>query len=204
MTDKDDIIRGVRDALDGILEKTKEAGRDQLESTKWWTNQVMAELCVWGLKKGFLVCASSMKDAEMIALAQKYGGKIQGEWLYDLTCLEYHDDGRLKRIPLVAESEWGNSLDIDDDFHKLILARADVRVMVCNGNYYRTEGKPSIESGKLGDFRKYITECEHTQTGDTYLFAARLHEGEGRRSVNHRFDYHRFDASTTTCFRPVS
>ena len=209
MRDKDIIIRGVQDSLDGMLKKTKEAGPDQLESTKWWTRQVMTALCAWGIKnlnKRFWIGASGIGDAEGIKkLARDYGGKIQGEWLYDLTFLEY-DDGYeyLKRIPLVAESEWKDPYEIEDDFQKLLAARADVRLMVFNGNWYRTdeprssEGKTSIESDGLKRLIKYITECEHTQAGDTYLFAARLHEDEGGRSANHRFDYHRFDAPSKT------
>ena len=202
MSDKDFIIRGVQDSLDGMLKETKEVEPEQLESTKWWTKQVMTALCSWGiknLKKGFWVGASIIRDeVDMKELARNNGGKIGGEWLYDLTFLEY-DDECLKRVPLVAESEWNDRKDkIFEDFEKLLVARADVRVMIFNGNRFRSEGETSIKSGRLEKFKKYITECEHTQAGDTYLLAARLHEGEGGTSVNHRFDYHRFDSPSTT------
>ncbi|MDE2756691.1 MAG: hypothetical protein OXI92_09115 [Acidobacteriota bacterium] len=211
MCDKDDIIRSVQNCLDGMLKKTEGASPDQLELPSWWTRQTMIALCGWGLRKGFHVCASKMKDeADMIELAQKCGGIIQGEWLNDFTCLDHDDDGWLKRIPLVAESEWNDKKDeIEKDFKRLLVARADVRVMVFNGNRYRTDesrssqGKTSIESGGLEKFTKYINECEHTQAGDTYLLASRLHEGEGGISVNHRFDFYRFDAPSTTWSRPV-
>ena len=64
-------------------------------------------------------------------------------WLYDLTWLEYtsHDVGLaqtgewLVDTHLVAECEWassGRSIgEIDDDFSKLLLARASMRLMVC-------------------------------------------------------------------------
>ena len=80
------------------------------------------------------------KRNDMRQYATKHGGKIGGEWLYDFTCLEYkHNDdgGWLKGIPVVAECEWGNKDCIGDDFQKLLLARADVRVMIFNGNYYK-------------------------------------------------------------------
>lgn len=179
MCDKDIIIRSVQNCLDGMLNKTEGVSPDQLELPSWWTRQTMIALCGWGLRKGFHVCASKMKDeADMIELAQKCGGKIQGEWLNDFTCLDHNDDGWLKRIPLVAESEWNDKKDeIEKDFKRLLVARADVRVMVFNGNRYRTDesrssqGKTSIESGGLEKFTKYINECEHTQAGDTYLQA---------------------------------
>lgn len=191
MFGKDVIIKEVRDALEDMLQKTEEAVPDQLESATWWTEQIMSALCKWGLKKGLFVCVSDMKDAAgMKELEQQYDGKIDSEWLYDLTCLKYNGDGWLKKIPLVAECELWRPTDIDDDFQKLLLARADVRLMVFNGNHYPTEGKMSDRF----PFCKHIHECEHTQTGDTYLFAARLHEDKNGRSVNHRFDYHQFDA----------
>ena len=125
--------------------------------------------------------------------AGECGGTLGNEWLYDFTCLEY-DSGRwLKGVPLVAECELANQDRINDDSWKLLLARADVRLMIFNGNYYR-EGRESIPSKGLEDFRRYIRECTHTRTGDTYLFAARLHDGENGTSVRHRFDYHVFVA----------
>lgn len=56
-----------------------------------------------------------------------------GEWLFDVCWLEYSEPnfGRpLKRLLLAAECEWGNQGDIFDDFEKLLVARADVRLMM--------------------------------------------------------------------------
>lgn len=198
MDEKDEIIREVKQVLDSILEKTKklegtEGSERTLESPKWWTDQVLTDLCAWGLKRGFWVGARGMNE-----LARECPERVRSEFLYDLTCVKRNGDW-LKRVPLVAESEWGNPKCIEYDFQKLLLARADVRLMVFNGNHYRTdyqssEGKTSIDSGGLEKFVKYITECEQTRKGDTYLFAARLHEDKNGKPVNHRFDYHRFTA----------
>ena len=194
MSDSDVIIKEIRNVLDGALIKAVKK-QEKIESPAWWTDQVMTPLCRWGLDKKWWVGSAGMdKRNDMRQYATKHGGKIGGEWLYDFTCLEYkHNDdgGWLKGIPVVAECEWGNKDCIGDDFQKLLLARADVRVMIFNGNYYK-EGA-SIPSDGISDFRKYIRECEHTCPGDTYLFAARLHESEDRDgesvSVDHRFDY---------------
>ena len=66
-----------------------------------------------------------------------------GEWLYDVTWLEYGQPayarprpGELTAAPLVAECEWGNKGDIEDDFEKLLLARAGVRVMIFDGGIH--------------------------------------------------------------------
>lgn len=67
----------------------------------------------------------------------------------------------------VAESEWGSKDDVHDDFEKLLLARADVRVMVFDGRRYGTGTTDRFE-----EFAKYIGKCDRTETGDTYLLAA--------------------------------
>ena len=58
-----------------------------------------------------------------------------GERLYDVTWLDYEKSGsgELVDAPLAAECEWGNEGDIEDDFEKLLLARAGIRLMIFNG-----------------------------------------------------------------------
>ena len=193
MSDKGVIIREIRGALDRALKKAIEK-KNKLDSRGWWTERVMTELCAWGLRNQYWVgAAGRQKREDMRKLQLKYGGTIGDEWLYDLTCIKYNH-GWLKRVPLVVECEWGTTDQINDDFEKLLLARADVRLMIFNGNYYRDEGQKSIPSNGLDVFRRYIRNYEHTRTGDTYLFAARLHEGEDGASVKHRFDHHVFIA----------
>ena len=62
------------------------------------------------------------------------GHRDYGEWLYDVTWLEYERerDGLIE-AHLVAECEWGNFRKIVYDFEKLLLARACVRLMIFNG-----------------------------------------------------------------------
>ena len=197
MSDKGVIIKEICNVLNVALDNAVKK-KEKLDSNEWWTEQVMTRLCRWGLKKKWWVGAKGMHiREEMKKYAKKHGGTIGSEWLYDFTCLEYNDDGWLKGIPLVAECEWASVDHINEDFEKLLLARADVRIMIFNGNHYR-EGEKSISSDGLRDFRQYIKECEHTRPGDTYLFAARLHESEDRDgesvSVAHRFDYQIFVA----------
>ena len=67
----------------------------------------MIALCRWGLKKGLSVGAANMEDCNSLKkLANKYGGSVEKEWLYDFTCLKKHNsDGGLKRIVVAAECE---------------------------------------------------------------------------------------------------
>ncbi len=102
-----------------------------------------------------------------------------GEWLFDVTCLSYYYDDFLKHVPLVAESEWGTENDIYDDFQKLLLARADVRVIIFDGA--RSPGYRRIFS----ILAKYIARHEGSRDGDTYLLVAWTPD---------KFMFHRIDA----------
>jgi len=68
-------------------------------------------------KHGYYVCAWEVSDAD------------HGEWLYDLTWLQYSRGNTLRRVPLVLECEWHLG-GVEEDFQKLVLARAEHRVML--------------------------------------------------------------------------
>ncbi len=122
MPGKFEIMRAVQKDLNSL-----EVGEG--ESDTVWTTAVKTKLCKIGRDRfGCKVCASGVDKADF------------GEWLYDVTWLEYekNDRGKLVNLvdaPLVAECEWGNKGDIEDDFEKLLLARAGVRLMIFDGNY---------------------------------------------------------------------
>jgi len=102
-------------------------------------------------EKGYEVRATGYNQAE------------QREWLYDLTCIEYEGD-YIKGIPLVMESEWDCD-GLDDDFPKLVLARADRRVMILQ---IKSDGdKKEIIQHLL----QYVQNCKYSANGDRYLFA---------------------------------
>jgi hypothetical protein len=94
----------------------------------------------------------------------------QGEWLFDLAWFKERAlDGRTDflDLPLALESEWHKNLEeeILRDFHKLLIARAWLRVMIC-------QASDSHRKDRIFDrFREVIRTYEGTQTGDRYLFA---------------------------------
>ena len=83
--------------------------------------------------------------------------------------------------PLVAECEWGGEEEIDDDFQKLLLARATVRLMIFDGTFER--GSPGIAdhlARQAGRFNRSRDE-------DAWLLAA--WERSEERDVGWRFRY---------------
>lgn len=84
-----------------------------------------------------------------------------GEWLYDILWWDENDQGYAINIPLVAESEWGDTVRVKEDFQKLLLARSKYRVMIFEC------GNDIIKWSK-----DQIKKFNHTQTGDRYLFCS--------------------------------
>ena len=88
-----------------------------------------------------------------------------GEWLFDITWIEQNRKGYLLSIPLVLESEWGQPADASDDFQKLLIARADRRVMI-----HAAKRGTSPEQA-IDDLIEEIRQSKLPQFGERYLFA---------------------------------
>ena len=160
--DVDEMISEVLNAIDEI---------EGMEcASQWsnpeWTRRIKTAICEIGHANGYSTCASSV-DFEA----------DHGEWLYDVCWLEYgRNNGdqryRLRRMPLAVESEWGDMGAIEDDFSKLLVARASLRAMVCNGGWLPddTEGRATAER-----LRQWVGEYAGSRVGDTYLLIVYEH-----------------------------
>ena len=156
MNDKDRIVEAVCRALDKL---------DEL-SVSDWTKEVKTALCN--------ACCEAFKGSgqQVKLFASGVGTAADGgEWLFDVTCLLNDDKGYIKSIPLVAESEWRGRNDVVDDFEKLLVARADVCVMIFDRNYW-----DSAEQA-IAELKAYVTACERSEPDDIFLLAAWTRDG---------------------------
>jgi hypothetical protein len=136
-----------------IIQTTMRVG-DQGQQERWpqerlWTQNLISALGQLGYSKQYHVCGRGCRD---------YG---QGEWLYDLVWLK-NVDNFIVDVPLILESEWSHRYtDISEDFGKLLVGRAQHRVMIFQQN--------NVDA----IFRRLTEEVRNfslTQVGDRYLF----------------------------------
>lgn len=126
---------------------------NQQKSDGEWTHDLKVILQKLGDKLLYITCASGFKKS------------VESEWLFDLTWYKQVDK-RLE-IGLVMESEWLPSIDeIKHDFQKLLIARADHRLMI-----FTSPNKESFIK-RIGEFEVAIQEFEYSLKGDRWLFIA--------------------------------
>lgn len=85
--------------------------------------------------------------------------------LWDGVAQERDDARNLVRVPLALESEWMGKAAIKRDFEKLVMSRAEHKVMVCAAVSHR-----GVERHFDG-LRVMIDACRPRQSGDRYLLA---------------------------------
>jgi len=122
-----------------------------------WTDVIHESMANIGHQYGLRIFASKSRCQ----------GADGAEWLHDHHWRAANDDNELIRIIVAMEIEWGFGGStifekIMEDFLKLVQARADLRVMVFQGN------KISSVTDKLID---KASNFEGTQQGDRWLFA---------------------------------
>ena len=150
MPGKSEIIRAVRDGLNNLEVDISE--RDTV-----WTKTIKTKLCEIGQDR--FGCKVGARDVDK-------DNRDYGEWLYDVTWLEYERDGLLIDAHLVAECEWSDFEAIVEDFEKLLLARAGVRLMIFDGNY--EPGSKEIAERLAGRVREF----NGSRAEDAWLLAA--------------------------------
>jgi len=152
----DEVEKSIVDALKDLCNNP--------DSKKWenprWTTEVKNTLGRIGKGKKYLVYASGCDF------------RSGGEWLYDLTWLVYEGD-YLVDVPLILELEWGEDPEtINDDFQKLLLGRAEHRIMIFSA-------RNSIRfNNTVNDLITQIKECKRSMPGDRYLFVCWVNDSQ--------------------------
>ena len=136
-----------------VLREAEERASKEEWSDSTWTREIKSSIARIGNRCNYAVYASSIPEAK------------GGEWLFDMTWIEQNRKGGLLSIPLVLESEWGRSADAVDDFQKLLIARADRRVMI-HAAKRGTSPEQAIDA-----LIEKIRQSKLPQFGERYLFA---------------------------------
>ena len=160
---KFEIIRTVQKGLNSL-----EVGKDQGYGV--WTTAIKTELCKIGRDRfGYSVYARANEVAEAC--------RDDGEWLYDVTWLEYErerDDLKWPATALinahwVAVCEWGRGKNFEfiiEEFEKLLLARTGFRLMIFAGS---NQAKSEEIAERLA---RKVREFKGSRAEDAWLLAS--------------------------------
>lgn len=140
------VERGLVEALNSISEKLRH--RQAVQGN--WTRAVIDGLAQVAGRHGCQACGHNCE---------------RREFLNDLVWLRVADDGAIDDALLTVECEWGNRAAVEADFDKLLLTRAEHRLMIFDGTRFR-DSIDLIERlcENARRFRK-------TRKRDRYLFA---------------------------------
>ena len=148
MTESNTLEECVKSALEAVAGELR--GKDA--GDKKWTYEIKRQLNV-----------SMPRDCEACATGYGYRGK---EFMYDFAWVKQGQDqdiGSVLDLLMVMECEWGKHYGIFD-FRKLLVARADLRVMIFPGN-------DEWHTKFIEQMKREIEGFKKTQAGDRYLFA---------------------------------
>lgn len=140
-----------------------------------WTAGVKNALCIVGRRFGHKYVNAVINDVLLPQeLQDEYQAPNFGEFIYDLSIQTEDKDGNWSNV-VIAECEWNDNAYIKEDFEKLVVGRATLRVMVYDNSY----ANPT-------DFIKWIDLHQGNRPGDTYLLAAYQGSAEERLPLLYR------------------
>lgn len=134
-----------------------------------WTAGVKNALRVVGHHFSYNVNTTIEEGLLPQQLREKYRRPEYGEWIYDLSIQEVKDNESWRNV-VIAECEWDGWEDIKEDFEKLVVGRAQLRVMVYDSSY-----------ATANDFIGWINRHQDNRLEDTYLLVA--YEGSAEKRL---------------------
>lgn len=122
-------------------------------------------------------CSNEAKGAR---IAPDYG-----EYLYDITWCETNEAKQIVAMPLVAESEVSDQTvaGIVEDFQKLLVARAGVRLTI-HEVWFDREEIPTPEA-MANHLAQHVQAYCHTQCDDVYLLVVLEWDHDGNRVLRY-------------------
>ena len=128
----------------------------------------------WTLSVKTALCEVSQRifAVEANQCIKTYAGGVDSagsEWLFDVTCLveDADIDWCIYKTALVAECEWGAWSDIRRTFQKLLVANAEVRVMVFDLSRFERRTMAQIEF----DLNVMAGSYEAVDESDIFVYA---------------------------------
>ena len=146
------VERLIRKTLNKVV---KSGDRGERWTRSEWTKHVKEAIFKIGRKK-------------YVITTHGLGDRTEPQWLFDMAwSVECGPKSAyLQRLVLIAEFEWNRkAVDLDWDFQKLMVGRADYRLFV-----FDQKSKEDV-SIFIDRFVKQISMYQGTQEGDRYLFA---------------------------------
>jgi hypothetical protein len=138
-----DLLRTIAAAVSRIR-----CGRKRIRRTK----AVKAALCELGRKRGFKVYA-----------CVHLGPKRLKEWVLDVV---WWSPKRTGGVQLAVESEFGNGVEILDDFEKLMCIKSPMKLMV----FSSSKGKVTPDE-MIAKIEEYLVDFDQHVSGETYVLA---------------------------------
>ena len=137
-------------SIKALLDSLNEDLTPQKLATSVWTKEVKQRLFDLGKLNGFSPFAT-----------------VPGcsEWLFDVTWIK-NEGEFIKDTVMLCESEWDlGKYSIDYDFTKLLLPKAELKVMIFN------QRTMSAGDGLIQSFKKQIKLYRKSTNGEKYLFS---------------------------------
>ena len=163
-------LKEIRIALKKALDKAAALlVKEDTKNTRRWTADMLSAIIGVGNTLGFYTCATK-RNAKKAC----YGS----EWLFDACWLKYVGDS-FRKVALVAECEWwaAKPVEHENDFAKLVVAKADLRLLVC-------EVKDEAKHKELIAWLKDYASDFNAANGDKYMVSCWITDEEKFRHIH--------------------
>ena len=165
------ILEDVVEAMDRLTQRPEQSNWSDSD----WTSQIKLQCLAIARIRKYKIFTSGLQGAD------------SGEWLFDVCLARWPTGQGLEELALVLESEWiQKDWEIDNDFLKLVIARADSRAMIFQAN--------TLERAKdhFVRLRNLAESFPASRRGDQYLLSCWI-------AKTRKFEHKRFTIGSLIC-----